>query len=197
MKSNYFLICLFFLCIIPFNATGQQEQAEILKTPMDWRLEKITLPLDFAPQMKLEGVEELRFAPGMFDSNSENHFTYLFAIAISNKRTFKKKDIQLFLEQYYRGLSKVVAQGVEKELDFSKINVSIQRDPAIKSNGKNYNIKVLYLDTFNHGEEVLLNVDMNVICNKKKKETYLFAKVSPQPKNHAVWNTMHNVTPSF
>src|SRR5262249_653024 len=37
--------------------------------PEGWRSETIPFPLDFARDLPLEGVEELRFAPGMFKTD--------------------------------------------------------------------------------------------------------------------------------
>ena len=37
--------------------------------------------------MKLTGVEEIRFAPGMFKPESETFFTYVFVFALSGARS--------------------------------------------------------------------------------------------------------------
>jgi len=43
-----------------------------------WGKETIPFPLKFAPEIKLEGVEELRFSPGMFSEDSEEYWSYFF-----------------------------------------------------------------------------------------------------------------------
>ena len=63
---------LFFACH-PITALAQQEKEEgakdglRLNAPNGWRGERIALPPAFAPKMKFKGVEQVRFAPGMFD----------------------------------------------------------------------------------------------------------------------------------
>ena len=46
--------------------------------PKGWRSERIPFPLSFAPAMKYQGFEELRFGPGMFQPESETYWTYGF-----------------------------------------------------------------------------------------------------------------------
>src|SRR5579864_1366219 len=53
----------------------------ILKGPSDWRFEKMPTPPGFAPDIKLTGYEEARFAPGMFETSSANYFTYVLVIS--------------------------------------------------------------------------------------------------------------------
>ena len=64
------LIAAFAALTIPATSCGQ-ELAEIpfsMPTPEGWRTETIPFPLEFAPELEYEGLEELRFAPGMFDA---------------------------------------------------------------------------------------------------------------------------------
>src|SRR5204863_171753 len=44
--------------------------------PKGWGKETIELPPQFAPDMKWKGVEELRFAPGMFKAGADDFFSY-------------------------------------------------------------------------------------------------------------------------
>lgn len=167
-----------------------QETKPILDIPEDWRFERITLPFDFAPEMPYTGFEELRFAPGMFDRSSENYFTYLFIASIKNEKKFSKRAIKNFLTQYYQGLSKAVAGENKEKLDFSNITISVKRNRTIKRKQKNYIATIVYLDTFNKGEEVILNMELTVVSNKKNPHTYLMVMVSPQEKNHSIWDFM-------
>ncbi|MEM7393198.1 MAG: hypothetical protein AAF492_12705, partial [Verrucomicrobiota bacterium] len=50
----------------------------VFKTPKGWFGERIALPTGFAPDMTLKGVEEIRFAPGMFKPDAADFFTYVF-----------------------------------------------------------------------------------------------------------------------
>jgi hypothetical protein len=48
-------------------------KATVLKEPADWRFERLPIPPQFAPDIRINGFEEVRFAPGMFDVVS-NYF---------------------------------------------------------------------------------------------------------------------------
>ena len=83
---------------------GTTVTATILKAPADWRFEGMPIPPGFAPEIKLTGSEEVRFAPGMFDTTSSNYFTCVLAIMAEGVSELGAADIQDFLEKYYRGL---------------------------------------------------------------------------------------------
>ncbi|MEM6686976.1 MAG: hypothetical protein AAF617_14435, partial [Bacteroidota bacterium] len=61
MKNIVYIIALFStMCVF-----GQQEKERILITFDDsWRTEMIPMPLSFAPQIPLKGMEEVRFSKG-------------------------------------------------------------------------------------------------------------------------------------
>ncbi len=81
MRKQLYIITTLFLFGYSLSM-AQDNNPFILKTPTDWRYEKIDLPLDFAPSINYNGFEELRFAPGMFDREAEKYFTYVFVISI-------------------------------------------------------------------------------------------------------------------
>src|SRR5688572_11575898 len=43
-----------------------------------WRSETIPFPLDFAPGLKHQGVEEIRFSPGFSKPGDQQFFSYAF-----------------------------------------------------------------------------------------------------------------------
>jgi hypothetical protein len=57
----------------PNQETKDSEPAMRIQAPDDWRGERIVLPPPFAPDMKFKfkGIEEIRFAPGMFQADSD------------------------------------------------------------------------------------------------------------------------------
>lgn len=54
----------------------------MLTSPADWRFERLPIPPAFAPDVKLSGFEEARFAPGMFDTEAPEYFTYVLALSV-------------------------------------------------------------------------------------------------------------------
>lgn len=186
MKYKLNSIALIFFLGFHFSI-AQNKEGIILKTPTDWRYEKIDLPLDFAPSFDYNGFEELRFAPGMFNTKAEKYFSYAFVIAINENVKLPKRKLKQFLHSYYRGLSQTVANSKKIEIDSSNITVSLKRRKNI------YSGKVLYLDTFNSGEKVVLNIAIEVINNKQTNTTYIIGLVSPKPKNSSIWSELYAI----
>ncbi len=58
--------------------SAADETTEKLTFNTTWRGERIELPPRFAPTMTLKGIEEIRFAPGMFKAESDWFFSYVF-----------------------------------------------------------------------------------------------------------------------
>ena len=74
--------------------------------------EVIKLPPSFAPDMKTKGVEDIRFAPGMFKPDQPDFFSYLFVINSTTGQKFTdEKFLHSELLAYYKGLAKSVSRG--------------------------------------------------------------------------------------
>ena len=187
MSNKIATLSFLLLCFFSFLSYGQEQKPELLPIPTDWKFERMDLPLDFAPELSFNGYEELRFAPGMFNTQSSHYFTYLFALHITDKTEFSEADLVDFLEQYYRGLSKAVGETKKMKVDVSKINVTIKK---IKDS-QTYQSSVNFFDTFTDGQEVILNMELEVFENYQKNSCYILALVSPQEKDNEVWKEMY------
>jgi hypothetical protein len=83
----------------PANAT-----TEPWPTPAGWKSETIPFPLGFAPSLAHRGVEELRFAPGMFDPAAPGYWSYAFVWRVENAAELDAKQLGDDLTTYFRGL---------------------------------------------------------------------------------------------
>ena len=72
--------------------------------PAGWKSETISFPLEFAPALAHRGVEELRFAPGMFDPNAPGYFAYAFAWRLDDAADLTADELGAELTTYFRGL---------------------------------------------------------------------------------------------
>lgn len=177
--------------IFPLFLNAQDANPQLLDIPEDWRFEFIGFPLDFAPSLEYEGFEELRFAPGMFDSESNTYFTYLFAMALEGKIEFDIPKSKQFLTTYFQGLSYNVAKSKEASVDTSKIQLIIQRPDIKMGKHEGYFITVNYIDSFNNMNEITINMELVVLYPKSGDKTYLVALASPQPKYSEVWKELY------
>lgn len=57
----------------------------------------------FAPAMKLRGVEEIRFAPGMFQAQADSFFSCAFVFSVTKEQELTPAVIQQEILVCYRG----------------------------------------------------------------------------------------------
>src|SRR4051812_23762235 len=99
--SSLLLIAILFFSPWILRAADEKEKL-VLHT--DWKGERIELPPGFAPRMTLRGVEEIRFAPGMFDARADSFFTYAFVFSVPKNQALTQEVMQSEILIYYRGL---------------------------------------------------------------------------------------------
>jgi hypothetical protein len=192
MKKIYLTLVLFSACISLIFA--QQKTPTILKSPADWGFERMDLPLGFAPGIKFTGFEEIRFAPGMFDTTSANYFTYAFVVAIDGQKYFQKADIKDLLDKYYKGLCISIAQPKKLTPDTSKVNSEITEVPGPNETATtSFTATLPYFDTFSNGRKINLYLEIDYTVKADVNKTYLTVLVSASKDNTEVWNKLHEV----
>ena len=117
MKTH---LLIFFWLFCTLLGTAQEAPQYPLQAPKEWQQEVLKLPPDFAPDMSWQGWETLRFAPGMFDSEREDFFTYLFVLELKDDTPNWEEQLLL----YYGGLAKAVLE--DPNLDISDFRVSLE-----------------------------------------------------------------------
>ena len=100
MKKFLFL-SLLILCI---QKNYAQRAPYNLPVPLKWGVEKLSIPIDFAPRIPFTGNEELRFAPGWGNSKSSEYWAYVFLWFIHGKPWLHEDTLNSYLTQYYNGL---------------------------------------------------------------------------------------------
>ncbi|MFT4541179.1 MAG: hypothetical protein ACI835_003640 [Planctomycetota bacterium] len=171
---------LFALLTIPL-ALPQAEPTLLPVAPEGWRFERLDFPLTFAPDIDLDGFEELRFLPGMFDAAAEDYFTYVFALQIANAPRIDGAFLNDFFERYYRGLCGAVAKG-RFDIDVDAITAKIKLD------GSHFSGTVHAYDAFVTGEAFDLNAEIHVM--ERPGKTILLSLVSPAQRDARVWDKL-------
>jgi hypothetical protein len=146
------------------------------------------MPPPFAPDVKLTGFEEARFAPGMFDTSSANYFTYVLVITADGDGGLDGAGIKDFLEKYFRGLS--VGVGRRKGLTPDPAQIAADVSAGDKDR---YKARLTYFDTFNDGRKIVLNIESHVITRPAAKQTHLLLLISPLAADAAVWQTLRGI----
>ncbi|MFH0864775.1 MAG: hypothetical protein V1904_01175 [Bacteroidota bacterium] len=173
---------------------AQQKTPTILKGPADWGFERMDFPLGFAPGIKFTGFEEIRFAPGMFDTTSANYFTYAFVVAIEGQKNFLKADITAFLDEYFKGLCISIGQQKKITPDTSQVNADVTEIPgATASSPFSFTATIPYFDTFSNGRKICLYLELGYTIKTEANKTYLTVLISASKDNKDVWNKLHEV----
>ena len=73
--------------------------------------------MDFAPEISYKGFEELRFAPGWGDANSNEKWAYTILWWLDGAYPFDEKILQQNLDSYYTGLTR--RRAVAEKLDMN------------------------------------------------------------------------------
>ena len=158
-----------------------EPETEVEAQGKPWRPETNKLPPAFAPRMPV-GVEELRFAPGMFTVGAPDYWSYVFVLRLRDKFAGTDRLTKL-IEHYYVGLISTVAANRERDLTRAPAKVSLE------ALGKNrYRAKIDLIDVFVTGKPVLLNLDLSLV--DRNDGTYVLVAASPQPRTHAIWRSM-------
>jgi len=177
------------------------QQFVIKKPTPQWFGERIKLPPGFAPKMKLRGIEEILFAPGMFKDTEKDFFSYVFLFALGPKPELTADVLRGELLTYYSGLSKNVMRN--PKLDTSKFTVKLE---SLKENGstpkgavdvKSYRAQVYWLEPFATKKMQTLHFELQAWKYKGSPYNYLFVCASPQRVEAPIWKTMRGIRASI
>ncbi|MFT5124660.1 MAG: hypothetical protein ACI9TH_002304 [Kiritimatiellia bacterium] len=166
-----------------------------------WGGERIPLPTSFAPDMKVSGIEEIRFAPGMFKPDSDEFFTYVFVFSCP-EGTWNESVIQREILTYYRGLSRMVSKGQVTEEDAAAFTFALEAAeaahlPGDAKSAKTYAGKLNWTEPFKTLKPQVLHMEIATWQREDAQQHYLFASVSPKPREHAIWKSLRAIRESL
>lgn len=194
------ILC-FFILFISATATYAQETKhpvpQLLKEPATWEFEAFPLPPAFAPEIKYRGLEELRFAPGMFKKDTTGYFTYAFVARFDSMVDISQAEIRDYLLFYFKGLCATVARDKKMLIDTSLIAVTIAKKKNAPKKTTIYNARLNVLGVFADGAPVTLNMELKLVKDPVFKRLYLVIITSPLPKTDAIWKTLYQVQTDF
>lgn len=182
------------LCLILFYAgyseVISQNLKTILKAPDHWNSEQIDFPLAFAPEIELEGFEDLRFAPGWSDPQSEEFWTYHFTWVLDKPVKLDKDYLEATFSIYFDGLTRTVLNQTTDSSVQEKPEKTISQFQKTES-GFTGTIKIF--DAFHSMESLTLNCKVQErICTASGKQLVSF-DLTPEPLDNQIWNIFKNV----
>lgn len=187
--KKVFLVSTLIFCAAAHTTWADVEIPFLMPIPDGWGTETIHFPLGFAPQLEYEGFEELRFAPGMFEPESEDFWTYAFVWWIPSSSIINGEILQRDLEAYYRGLAN------QPDSPAVQVRINSVEDPA--GGSLRFEGTIETIDTFVTQEPVSLTVRVEVLRCDEQNRVGVFFELSPQPTTHSVWTKLHEIRQGF
>lgn len=179
------------LVVVTAVTSGQDDVAISFKTPKGWGGETLALPPGFARDMKLKGIEEIRFAPGMFKADSESFFSYAFVFWLPGDKPLEAKTIQAEIMTYYRGLAKAVSRG-EVETDDFKLDLK-----PVEKRESEWVGTLEWIEPFQTRKKQTLRFEITQRQLKDPAPARLLSiAVSPQDAKHEIWKDLRTILKS-
>ncbi|MCE9619180.1 MAG: hypothetical protein K8R92_04655 [Planctomycetes bacterium] len=154
-----------------------------------WQAETFPLPPGFAPDLPT-GSESLLFAPGWRDPSSENFWSYAFVMRI-NESAPDAARIDELLEKYYNGLMASFAAGKNKDISGTPARVEVVRTAP-----NHFEAQMHLIDAFATFKPIDLRIVIDTVA-VTDGSSIVCIKVSPQPKAHAIWQSLEAAIPSL
>ncbi|NNE43378.1 MAG: hypothetical protein HKN12_04150, partial [Gemmatimonadetes bacterium] len=164
--------------------------------PDGWRAETIPFPLSFAPELSYTGLEELRFAPGMFQPDAEDFFSYAFIWWVDAGTLLEADALAEELEAYFRGLSAAVMAdaGVPEDAVFdARLSPRRTKDVSVQR----FEGRIDTFEPFATKAQVLLHLRVEAFNCLDPDHRAVYFALSPQTEEHAVWKQFREIRDGF
>jgi len=182
------------LCLLFLSTTFAQDTAPgsnfHFHTPETWKGEVISLPPGFAPDLAWHGIESIKFAPGMFQADSDSFFSYVLVFLLSKDDDVSEKSLHTQILTYYRGLAKAVMGGKRLPVNTDDFKLALKALPT-DSDKKDISLwegTLEWTEPFATQKAQTLNIEIQQW--KNGDQPVLYFTVSPRGKDHAIWKEM-------
>jgi hypothetical protein len=180
------LIACLAACGAPAKPDTKPQSPVAWPVPDGWKTESFPFPLEFAPALAHKGVEELRFAPGMFEPGKPGYFSYAFVWRLEDAADLAPDAVAGELKAYFVGL--------EKAVDADKHRIANPDDTAVtaKLAGDHVEIAAHIFDPFATGQALdLAGVAVRHACETGSVWVFALAPATSgvQDQLHALVST--------
>ena len=148
-----------------------------------WGKETISIPLSFAPEIKLSGIEELRFSPGMFSEEEQDYWSYLFVWWLEEDQ-LPKESLEENLGKYFTGLAAEIASFKKIKASGTTYKVSLENN-AQSIFGRS---SIVEKGLISEIPELNIKIDQ-YHCEPQKRLAVVF-ELSPKPFEHLNWQIL-------
>jgi len=167
-----------------------------------WKGERLELPPGFAPDLGWNGVEQIRFAPGMFNPEAPDFFSYVIAFLLSADADASAEVLEKELLTYYRGLSKAVMDGKGQSVNAEKFTISLEKAENSKSVPASAENVAAYTGTLNWTEpfatQQAQTLNLEIFVWNHGDQPVVFSCVSPAALEQEMpWKNLRDICSKF
>ena len=160
-------------------------QPSILQAEETWGKEIIKFPVEWVPEMTLTGFEELRFAPGWSDPESDRFWTLVMAWSVESAGPLSFEQIERNLRGYFTGL--MIPN--HWATDFPDPVLKL-RSSETEKESKNLHGTMTLFDGFHTGKLITVQIRWEQhYCEEAKRAMVIF-RFSPKTFDHPVWKEL-------
>jgi hypothetical protein len=170
------------------GAKAQRDTAQLLKEPAAWEFQRFVDTLV---------VTELRYSPGMFNSDAPDYFTHAMAVRADSTTAFSPDDISEYLRNYFKAICSAANDDRKLSIDTSKITATVEKKKGIPGNQNIYNIVLHIFSAFGDGRPITLLAEGKVLINKPAQRTYVIFIFSQLAKTNATWKGLYKIQKDF
>ncbi len=191
IKLQYKLILKLGLLIFCNSLVAQNKpQLEIVQADSTWSKEIISFPIDWAPDLTLDGFEELRFSPKWDEPESPQFWTLVLSWKVNTQNALSLEEIQFNLAHYFDGLMKPNHWATE----FAEPKVTLQLKET-KNEITHYIGHMDFFDGFHTGKPISTYFNATQWFCKASQSTIVVFLISSQEKTHPIWEELNTIVP--
>ncbi len=190
MKNIYYY-CMALGLIFSMQSQAQETEQELLLAIEDnWRSERLSFPISFAPSLDYKGYEEVRFAKGWSKKDSDEFWTYAFVWYLDEDPELDANQLNLDIAAYFDGLMSRISQGKSKDFP-SKVDMSWSEEE-----GEYKGVANIYDAFFTKGTIPLKVTIEEEDCPLLEKHTVLF-RFTLKDWGDPIWDTLNAIQLNF
>jgi len=165
-----------------------------LPLPEKWKSETIPFPIDFAPSIPYQGMEEIRFTPDWGNAGTNDYWSYTFLWFVDGTPPLNADLLNKYLTIYFDGLYHSNNTSSPDSTGFTKTDISNASTAA--GDDQTYSGKIKTLN-FLTKKKITFYINIHVQPHADAKETAIFFEISPKPFNNVVWSELDNIVNGF
>jgi C-terminal processing protease CtpA/Prc len=175
---------------IKWEPASKYLSSYFLEANPEWSKELFQIPLNFAPDVSLRGIEDARFTPGWREKEGDTFWSYVFGWNVNHTQPLSIDEMSRNLELYFNGLMRVKERGKEYGMTESKASfIEIEST----TNTLKYTGQIKTLDGFFERKPMTFNVKVEQQFCEEIQRAVLIFRFSPQSFDSDVWNKLETV----